>query len=57
MILLIVPLLLILLVVAAVKAKQSGLSGFEVAMIVVVGAVCIVIAMFGILAWGFSGFG
>jgi len=35
MILLIVPLLLILLVVAAVKAKRAG---FEVAMIVVVGA-------------------
>jgi len=38
MILLIVPLLPILLVVAAVKAKRAGLSGFEVAMIVVVGA-------------------
>jgi hypothetical protein len=26
-------------------------------LLVAVGAVCIIVAMFGILAWGFSGFG
>jgi hypothetical protein len=57
MLLLAGPLLFILLGVVAVKAKRRGLSGAEVALMVAVGGVCIVVAMFGILAWGFSGFG
>jgi hypothetical protein len=51
------PLLLVLLGVAAVALKKRGLSGAEVVLFVVVGLVCIGVAMFGILAWGFSGFG
>jgi hypothetical protein len=57
MIMFVVPLLVILLWVVAVKARKAGLSGGEIALIVVVGAVVIVIATFGILAWGFSNFG
>jgi len=57
MTLLVGPLLFILLGVVAVKAKRRGLSGGETALMVAVGSVCIVIVMFGILAWGFSGFG
>jgi hypothetical protein len=37
--------------------KKRGLSGGEIFLFVAVGTVCIAIAMFGILAWGFSGFG
>jgi hypothetical protein len=51
------PLLLVLLGVAAVTLKKRGLSGVEVALFVVVGIVCIGLVTFGILAWGFSGFG
>ena len=57
MIVLVGPLLFILLGIMAVKAKRRGRSGAEVALIVVVGTVCIVVVMFGILAWGFSDFG
>jgi hypothetical protein len=57
MIVLVGPLLFILLGVIAVKAKSRGHSGGEVALIVVAGTVCIVVVMFGILAWGFSDFG
>jgi hypothetical protein len=57
MIVLVGPLLFILLAVIAVKAKRRGHSGGKVALIVVAGTVCIVVVMFGILAWGFSGFG
>jgi hypothetical protein len=57
MIMLVVPLLIILLWLVAIKARKSGLSRGAVALIVAVGAVCIVIATFGILAWGFSNFG
>jgi hypothetical protein len=41
--------------IAETPAKKAALSGFEVAMSVVIGAVCMVIAMFGILAWDFRG--
>lgn len=57
MIMLVGPLLLILLAIAAVEAKKRGLSGGKVALLVVVGLVCIVVGMFGVLTWGFSGFG
>jgi hypothetical protein len=57
MLVLVGPLLLFLLGIVAVKAKRRGRSGGEVTLIVVVGTVCIVVVMFGILAWGFSGFG
>lgn len=57
MLMLLGPLLFVLLGVAAVKAKRAGLSGPEVALIVAVGTVCILGVMFGVLAWGFSGFG
>jgi hypothetical protein len=57
MIMLIGPLLLALLGIGAVALKKRGLSGGEVALFVVVGIVCIGVAMFGILVWGFSGFG
>jgi hypothetical protein len=57
MLMLIGPVLFVLLGIAAVKAKRAGLSGGEVALIVAVGTVCILGVMFGILAWGFSGFG
>jgi hypothetical protein len=43
--------------VSAVALKKRGLSGGEIFLFVAVGTVCIAIAMFGILAWGFSGFG
>jgi hypothetical protein len=51
------PLLFVLLGLAAVKAKRAGLSAGEIALIVAVGTVCILGVMFGILSWGFSGFG
>jgi uncharacterized membrane protein len=57
MIVLVGPLLFILLAFIAVKARRRGRSGGEVALIVVAGTVGIVVVMFGILAWGFSGFG
>jgi uncharacterized membrane protein len=50
-------LLVVLLVVMAVAAKKRGLSRGAISLLVVVGTVCIIVAMFGILAWGFSGFG
>ena len=43
--------------VVAVAAKKAGASSGAISVIVIFGAVCIVVAMFGILAWGFSGFG
>ncbi|HXO68804.1 MAG TPA: hypothetical protein VN838_07560 [Bradyrhizobium sp.] len=57
MIVLVGPLLFIVLGVIAVQAKRRGHSGGEVALIVVAGTACIVVVMFGILAWGFSDFG
>jgi hypothetical protein len=57
MIMLVGPLLLALLGVVTVALKRRGLSGGELALFVVVGIVCIGALMFGILAWGFSGFG
>jgi hypothetical protein len=57
MIVLIGALLFIVLGVMAVKARRRDRSGGEVALIVLVGTVGIVVVMFGILAWGFSGFG
>jgi hypothetical protein len=57
MIMLVGPLLLVLLGVGAVALKKRGLSGAEVALFVAVGIVCTGLVMFGILAWGFSGFG
>jgi hypothetical protein len=57
MIMLAGPLLFILLGVTAVAVKKGGASGGKIALTVVFGAVCIVVAMFGILIWGFSGFG
>lgn len=57
MLMLLVPLSLILLGYTAVKARKAGMSGWEVALIVVVGSICIVIVMFGILFWGFRNFG
>lgn len=50
-------LLFVLLGVMAVKTKKRGLCGGEVAVSVVIGAVCILVAMFGILLRRFSGFG
>ncbi|MEA3141943.1 MAG: hypothetical protein QOK23_4112, partial [Gammaproteobacteria bacterium] len=38
------PLLLILLAFAALEAKKRGLSGGRVALLVVVGLICIVVA-------------
>jgi hypothetical protein len=57
MLLLVGPLLFVLLFYAAVRARQAGLSGARVALIVVVGAACILVLMFGILVWGFRDFG
>jgi hypothetical protein len=57
MIVLVGPLLFILLGVTAVAAKKRGASGGKIALLVVFGTVCSVVAMFGILVWGFSGFG
>jgi hypothetical protein len=51
------PLLCALLVLAVIKAKRAGLSRGEVALIAIVGALCIPVAMLGILAWGFADFG
>jgi hypothetical protein len=55
--LLVGPLLFVLLGVGTVKAKKAGLSGWEVALIVAVGSLCILVAMLGILMWGFRNFG
>jgi hypothetical protein len=57
MIMLVGPVLFILLVAVAVKAKRRGFSGGQVALIVTAGTVFILVVMFGILVWGFSGFG
>ena len=57
MTLLLGPLLCVLLAVAALKARQAGMSRGEVGLIVFVGALCIPAVMIGVLAWGFSGFG
>jgi hypothetical protein len=43
--------------VTVVAAKKRSASGGGIALIAVFGAVCIAVAMFGILVWGFSGFG
>jgi hypothetical protein len=56
MTILVAPLLLLLLVAVAVKAKKAGRSGGEVTLIVVIGTLCIIAVTFGILVWGFSGF-
>ena len=45
--------LLALLILYAVKAKQNGVLGWEVAGRVIVGILCIVMVMFGLLMWGF----
>jgi hypothetical protein len=42
-----------LLILYAVKAKQNGVPGWEVAGRVIVGSLCIVMVMFGLLMWGF----
>jgi hypothetical protein len=55
--LLVGPLLFVLLGVGAVKAKRAGLSGWEVALMVSVGSLCIFVVMLGILMWGFRNFG
>lgn len=57
MLLLVGPLLLVVLGYAAVRARRAGLSGAKVALMVVAGSACIVVLMFGILAWGFRDFG
>lgn len=57
MTLLLGPLMFALLGVGAVKAKRAGLSGWEVFLIVAVGSLCILVAMLGILMWGFRNFG
>jgi hypothetical protein len=57
MLLLVGPILFVLLAVMAIRAKKAGLSGWEVALIVFVGALCILAVMFGILMWGFRDFG
>jgi hypothetical protein len=57
MLLFIGPLLFVLLFYAALRARQAGLSGTRVVLIVVVGSAGIVVLMFGILAWGFRDFG
>ena len=57
MIILVAMLLLVSLSMIALAAKRRGASGGQIALIVVVGAVCTVVAMFAILAWGFSDFG
>jgi hypothetical protein len=51
------PLLCALLVLAVIKAKRAGVSGGKVALIAIVGGLCIPVAMLGILAWGFADFG
>ena len=57
MTLLVGPLLCVLLVIAAIKAIQAGMSAREVALIAIVGGLCIPVVMFGILASGFSSSG
>jgi hypothetical protein len=51
------PLRFVLLFYAAARARRAGLSGAKVALMVVAGSACIVVLMFGILAWGFRDFG
>lgn len=48
---------LVLLGVAALQARKRGSSLGKVALLIIVGAACVLIVTFGILAWGFSGFG
>jgi hypothetical protein len=50
-------LLLVVLGLGVIEAKKRGASRGTVALIVVLGAACTAVAMFGILIWGFSGFG
>lgn len=57
MTLLVGPLLFVLLGVGAVKAKRAGLCGWEVALMVAVGSLCILVVMLAILIWGFRNFG
>jgi hypothetical protein len=57
MTLLVGPVLFALLGVGAVKAKKAGLSGWEIALMVAVGSLCILVVMLGILMWGFRNFG
>jgi hypothetical protein len=49
--------LLVLVIAAAIVLKGRGLSGSQLALFVAVGIVSIIAATFGILVWGFSGFG
>lgn len=56
MLLLVGPLLFVVLLIYAVRAKNNGLSGWEVAGKVVVGSLCIIMLMFGITMLAFSGF-
>jgi hypothetical protein len=57
MTLLVGPVLFVLLGVGAVKAKRAGLSGWEIALMVAVGSLCILVVMLGSLMWGFRNFG
>jgi hypothetical protein len=57
MILLTGPLLFVLLGFGAVKAKNAGLSGWEIALMVAVGGLVILVVMLGTLIWGFQNFG
>jgi hypothetical protein len=49
--------LLVLVIGAAIVLKGRGLSGGQLALFVAAGIACVIIATFGILVWGFSGFG
>jgi hypothetical protein len=57
MILLTGPLLFVLPVLGAVRAKRAGRSGWEVGLIVAVGSLAILVETFGTLIWGFQNFG
>jgi hypothetical protein len=48
---------LALLLVVAVAARKRGRSGGQVAMLMIVGVVAVILLMFAVLSWGFSGFG
>jgi hypothetical protein len=57
MTLLVGPVLFVLLGVGAVKAKKADLSGWEIALMVAVGSLCILVVMLGIMMSGFRSFG
>jgi len=48
---------LLILFAIALAARKKGRSGFQIAFLIVAGSICILIALFAFLAWGFSGFG